>query len=355
ADALGAQQSVWQANTLTQFDFDSFTGKPRDNSTGFDYFGARYYGSALGRFLTPDPAGLAAVDPANPQSWNRYAYALSNPASRIDPTGLDSIGICRPVAKLHVDFGDRSNAEADGPYDPSFESGAAADDTGYSGCASLTTNPFNIFTVDGLTMDGGLASELGGLGTGGPESGGSEASSITISSTVIPANVFVPGPHGDPVPYGPSMTSAGNVCSTVVGSGSTVCTAYLTPGWSPVAVAGAGAAVVAIGSFGGRAGEAFSGTHAVGPGNFTWPPAPTSACSVYPAGGPLSFVCTGARNGPIADSIRGCLITAYTPGFGYAPGLFSGAAPGLPGLPGLDSSFGLTAHAFCIPLGVVYH
>ncbi|MGH9474640.1 MAG: RHS repeat-associated core domain-containing protein, partial [Terriglobales bacterium] len=88
ADALGAQQSVWQANTLTQFDFDSFTGKPRDNSTGFDYFGARYYGSALGRFLTPDPAGLAAVDPGNPQSWNRYAYALNNPVTNTDPTGL---------------------------------------------------------------------------------------------------------------------------------------------------------------------------------------------------------------------------------------------------------------------------
>jgi uncharacterized protein RhaS with RHS repeats len=42
-----------------------------------------------GRWLSPDPAGLAAADPANPQSWNRYAYVLNNPAAFIDPLGLD--------------------------------------------------------------------------------------------------------------------------------------------------------------------------------------------------------------------------------------------------------------------------
>ena len=47
----------------------------------------REYG-IQGRWPSPDPAGLAAVDPANPQSWNRYAYALNNPLSVIDPTGL---------------------------------------------------------------------------------------------------------------------------------------------------------------------------------------------------------------------------------------------------------------------------
>jgi len=34
-----------------------FTGKQRDAESGLDYFGARYYGSSLGRFVTPDWAG----------------------------------------------------------------------------------------------------------------------------------------------------------------------------------------------------------------------------------------------------------------------------------------------------------
>jgi RHS repeat-associated protein len=34
-----------------------FTGKERDSESGFDNFGARYYSSQYGRFLSPDPMG----------------------------------------------------------------------------------------------------------------------------------------------------------------------------------------------------------------------------------------------------------------------------------------------------------
>ena len=64
-----------------------FTGKERDSETGLDYFGARYFGSNMGRFMTPDPL-LNSGRPWDPQSWNRYAYAHNNPLKMIDPTGL---------------------------------------------------------------------------------------------------------------------------------------------------------------------------------------------------------------------------------------------------------------------------
>jgi len=42
-----------------------------------DYFNARHYSSNQGRFMSRHPAGLAAVDPNNPASWNQYAYTRS--------------------------------------------------------------------------------------------------------------------------------------------------------------------------------------------------------------------------------------------------------------------------------------
>lgn len=70
-------------NTLTQ----RFTGKERDAETGLDYFGARYFSGAQGRFTSPD-ALMASANVANPQSWNRYVYTNNNPLRYTDPSGL---------------------------------------------------------------------------------------------------------------------------------------------------------------------------------------------------------------------------------------------------------------------------
>jgi RHS repeat-associated protein len=64
-----------------------FTAKERDTETGLDNFGARYFGSSTGRFMSPDPL-LNSGRPDNPQTWNRYAYTLNNPLKFFDPTGL---------------------------------------------------------------------------------------------------------------------------------------------------------------------------------------------------------------------------------------------------------------------------
>jgi RHS repeat-associated protein len=65
-----------------------FTGQDRDTESNLDHFLFRQYNSTQGHWTTPDPAGTAAVDMTNPQTWNRYAYVGNNPMSRVDPYGL---------------------------------------------------------------------------------------------------------------------------------------------------------------------------------------------------------------------------------------------------------------------------
>jgi len=69
---------------------EKFTAKERDAESGLDYFGARYYGSALGRFSGPD-APLLDQSAEDPQSWNLYSYVRNNPLSNVDPTGQDCV------------------------------------------------------------------------------------------------------------------------------------------------------------------------------------------------------------------------------------------------------------------------
>ena len=50
------------------------------------------------KMLSPHPSGLAAVNPANPQTWNEYAYVANQPLTATDPLGLCPDGtICTPV------------------------------------------------------------------------------------------------------------------------------------------------------------------------------------------------------------------------------------------------------------------
>jgi len=66
----------------------SFTGQNQDTVAGLYDFMYREYSPIAGRWVSPDPAGNKAVNPANPQSWNRYAYVLNSPLNAVDPDGL---------------------------------------------------------------------------------------------------------------------------------------------------------------------------------------------------------------------------------------------------------------------------
>ncbi len=84
-----------------------FTGDERDSETGLDHTWFRQYSSPLGRWMHPDPAGLAAVDPTDPQSWNRYAYASNSPLNYVDPSGLSDCPDMNPTCE--DDWGDLCN------------------------------------------------------------------------------------------------------------------------------------------------------------------------------------------------------------------------------------------------------
>jgi RHS repeat-associated protein len=67
------------------------TGKKRDNETGLDYFGARYYSNGLGRFITPDWSQVIVPVPyanlGDPQTLNQYSYVRGLPTTKADLDG----------------------------------------------------------------------------------------------------------------------------------------------------------------------------------------------------------------------------------------------------------------------------
>ena len=60
----------------------TFSGKEKDEETGYSYFGARYYNSDLSIWLSVDP--LAGKYPSS----SPYVYCLNNPIKLIDPDGM---------------------------------------------------------------------------------------------------------------------------------------------------------------------------------------------------------------------------------------------------------------------------
>jgi RHS repeat-associated protein len=65
-----------------------FHGKAQDESTGLQYFGARYYDPAIGRFMGVDSVGF---NDGNIHSFNRYAYGNNNPYRYTDPDGRNPV------------------------------------------------------------------------------------------------------------------------------------------------------------------------------------------------------------------------------------------------------------------------
>ena len=89
---------LWKNQKLTGYDERyKYTGKERDNETGYDYFGARHYTSSFSGWLSPDPLmdKYPGISP--------YAYCNWNPLKYVDPTGRLAETIW-DVANVIIDF-----------------------------------------------------------------------------------------------------------------------------------------------------------------------------------------------------------------------------------------------------------
>jgi RHS repeat-associated protein len=97
----------------------SFTVSGNESQGGtLDDFTFRRYSPVQGRWISPDPAGLGAVDPSNPQSWNRYAYVANKPLTYVDPLGLFMLCCQTSDGGDGGDGGDDGGGD-DGSGDPS--------------------------------------------------------------------------------------------------------------------------------------------------------------------------------------------------------------------------------------------
>jgi RHS repeat-associated protein len=70
-----------------------YTGKERDEETGFYYHGVRYYAPWLARWTAPDPIGIK-------DGLNRYSYSGNRPIASSDPTGMWEMPSWRTVAVI---------------------------------------------------------------------------------------------------------------------------------------------------------------------------------------------------------------------------------------------------------------
>jgi RHS repeat-associated protein len=145
----------------------AFTGQNQDTESsgsggagGLYDFLFREHSPVQGRWLSPDPAGLAAANPTDPQSWNRYTYVGNRPLSSTDPLGL----LCRSGAGT---CGGRGQGGPCDPNDPFGDPCGSPCDPSDPSCG-LPCDPNEI-----IPCGGGIGGGGGGGGGNGDGGGGS--------------------------------------------------------------------------------------------------------------------------------------------------------------------------------------
>jgi RHS repeat-associated protein len=153
-----------------------FNGQRQDQS-GLDYYGARYYDPAAGQFASAD----TVVPGGGFNLWglSRYAYTRGNPSSRVDPTGHDDFG---GGDFGGGDFGGGGFDFSGGGFDFSgggFDTGGGGFDTGGGG---FDTGGGTIDTGGGGFDTGGGTIDTGTVDTGTVDTGTVDTGTVDTGS-----------------------------------------------------------------------------------------------------------------------------------------------------------------------------
>jgi len=133
-----------------------FTGKELDDETGLHYFGARYYDSVTGRFVSVDQKYCEYTkDVNNANQKNIYSYASNNPLNFIDPTG-NAIKFVNNDSKISDIASHRMQAYAN--YMRKTNSGEEM----WQRLLSISKNKDVYIGFDSSITDGGLATRSDG-------------------------------------------------------------------------------------------------------------------------------------------------------------------------------------------------
>jgi RHS repeat-associated protein len=133
----------------------TYTGQYSNVSDfGLLFYDARWYDPAPGRFTQPDSIVPNAADP---QSWDRYAYALNNPMRFVDPTGHRvACGVMGEGCESTNAHGTKLDKERDGSEAESGGGRRCYDFGGASGYCSDYVSASGGLDLPTLAMTSGL-------------------------------------------------------------------------------------------------------------------------------------------------------------------------------------------------------
>ncbi len=159
-----------------------YTGYQKDDESGLEFAQARYYNGKHGRFTSVDPL-TASANVKDPQTFNRYSYALNSPYKFTDPLGLLSVstGACGQCQNVDRGGGGAlTSGGSDNTFSDLFES-MALNNAVDTALENLETYASGIGEGDAYVINEALKTML----TKGTAESKRIASSIVNSNVVI--------------------------------------------------------------------------------------------------------------------------------------------------------------------------